>query len=552
MSPSKVAAPKSSAAGSSVKQFRALVDAFYEESFARFPEWGSSSGRHEFDSALSVPSPALFAKQGRLILKTLAAIEDLPLQDFTASDMLDRRAMLASLRMFRLNTIELERWRNNPQEHLHGAADAVYELVVRHADDLTPVAAAILARLKKIPRYLESAAACVSKPEPLWQSLAAKAAPGVAGMFRSLVEPLARATGAKPAPIARVAEAAAQAALAYGAAVAKLRAAPAGSFALGEPRMTLLIAERLGLNIAPREAAAMARRWAEQLQAELKTEARKFHAKKSAAEILDEAAAQWVPDGKDLLEAYTKETWRIRERFEAAGLVGFPKGDRLLIKPVPEFMQQQFPTAAYSSPGPLDPDQTGIFWVNDLSLAAKTEKQRRGEIAQHFGLELTCAHEAYPGHHLQFVIQNKLPQLARKMAHHAIYYEGWTLWCEQMTAELAPAASPYTRLQQLRDALWRAWRIVIDVGLQCGTLDYDAACKVLMKEVGFTRARAQGDVNWYTSSPTVPMSYLMGKMELLRLKRIKVDTGTMTLREFNDWLLSFGAIPWRWIEESGL
>ena len=32
----------------------------------------------------------------------------------------------------------------------------------------------------------------------------------------------------------------------------------------------------------------------------------------------------------------------------------------------------------------------------------------------------------------------------------------------------------------------------------------------------------------------------------------RVDEGGMTLRKFNDWVLSFGAIPWRWIEESGL
>ena len=64
--------------------------------------------------------------------------------------------------------------------------------------------------------------------------------------------------------------------------------------------------------------------------------------------------------------------------------------------------------------------------------------------------------------------------------------------------------------------------------------------------------RAEGDVNWYTMSPTVPMSYLLGKTEVLRLKRKKVDEQGWTLKRFNDWALSFGTIPWRWIELSGL
>jgi uncharacterized protein (DUF885 family) len=173
-------------------------------------------------------------------------------------------------------------------------------------------------------------------------------------------------------------------------------------------------------------------------------------------------------------------------------------------------------------------------------------------MAQHFGVELTAAHEGYPGHHLQFIMQNRHPALSRKMAHHAIYYEGWTLWCEQMLADLEPADAPYTRLQQLSDALWRAWRIVLDVGLQTGALTVEGGVRLLVREMGFTRARAQGEIDWYTAQPSVPMSYLLGKCELLRLKRQRVDGGAMSLCEFNDWVLSFGAIPWRWIEESGL
>jgi uncharacterized protein (DUF885 family) len=242
----------------------------------------------------------------------------------------------------------------------------------------------------------------------------------------------------------------------------------------------------------------------------------------------------------------------MRERFEEAGWITFPENERLLVREAPVFMQSMFPTAAYSAPGPLDRDQTGIFWVNDLSKQATGEAERNEEIAQHFGIELTCAHEAYPGHHLQFMHQHRLPSLARKLTHHSIYYEGWTLWCEQMVADLGDSENPYLKLIQLHDALWRAWRIVIDVGLQTGRMSYDQACEVLMENLGFTRARAEADVNWYTAAPTVPMSYLLGKMEVLRLKRRLVDTGPLSMREFNDWVLSFGAIPWRWIEESGL
>jgi uncharacterized protein (DUF885 family) len=536
---------------SSVRRFQDLVTRYYEESFARFPTLGSAAGRHEFDAEMGRTDPATLAAQYELATATLAEIEDLPLQDFRGADLLDRRVMLANLRQEKLD-YDLERHRNDPQNYLHGAADALYDLFVRHASDLRPVAPAIISRLKQIPRYLDEAAENLAKPDPLWKELTLKAASAVAGFFETLPEPLAQAGGGTLPALKRHAKHAAEAALDFAARVKKLRPAPAGSYALGTEKFTLLMHERTGLDCSPREAAAMGRRLAAELKDAMIQEARKFHPTRSADEILADAAAEWQPDGGSLIDAYRRTMQTTRERFEEADWLSFPKKDRLLVQPVPDFMRDQFPTAAYSSPGALDPDQTGIFWVNDLSLTAGTEEKRRAEVSQHFGLELTCAHEAYPGHHLQFVTQHRIPSLPRKMAHHAIYYEGWTLWCEQMTTDLGFPENPYLRLIQLHDALWRAWRIVIDVGLHTGELSYAAACDVLVSEVGFTRTRAQGDVNWYTSSPTVPMSYLLGKMELLRLKHQRVDRGNMSLREFNDWVLSFGAIPWRWIEASGL
>lgn len=536
--------------GPSPKRLRDLARNFYEESFARFPVWGSQAGRHEFDAEMGRNDPAVWERQGKLIERTLIEAENLPPWDFSGTDLLDRRTFLANLRLD-LSQHRLGRHRNNPQSHLHEAADAVHDLFIRHMNDLRPVAPALISRLKQIPRWLENSAGNLDHPDPLWKNLALKAAPSVGAFFESLARPLADATGWPLAPLSRAARKAAEAVAGYASAVEKIRPAPAGSYALGEEKFTLLMRERTGLPYSPREAAAMGRRLAVNLKLELAREAKKFDARKMASEIIEEAAAQWRPEN-GLLETYRKTVEKTRERFQEAGWIDFPKNGRLLVQPVPEFMRGQFPTAAYSSPGALDPDQTGIFWVNDLSIRAETEQKRRAEIAQHFGLELTCAHEAYPGHHLQFVIQHRIPSLIRKMAHHAVFYEGWTLWCEQMTADLGTPENPYIRLLQLHDALWRAWRIVIDVGLHTGELTYDQACQALQREVGFTRARAQGDVNWYTSSPTVPMSYLLGKMELLRLKHQRVDIGGLSLREFNDWALSFGAIPWRWIEESGL
>jgi uncharacterized protein (DUF885 family) len=130
------------------------------------------------------------------------------------------------------------------------------------------------------------------------------------------------------------------------------------------------------------------------------------------------------------------------------------------------------------------------------------------------------------------------------------------MWCEKLAVDQKWIIEPHARLQQLHDSLWRAYRIVIDCGLHSGKLTHEAAAQILVQGVGFTPARARADVNWYTAAPTVPLSYLLGRLELERLKNRLVGRKDSqggegwSLRKFHDWILSHGAIPWAWIEQA--
>ena len=174
--------------------------------------------------------------------------------------------------------------------------------------------------------------------------------------------------------------------------------------------------------------------------------------------------------------------------FRKAKAVSFPKGDELQVRLVPEFMRHLYPTAAYSSPGPFEKRQRGIFWVNDLSLAKSSAADKLSEVQQHFGISLTAAHEAYPGHHLQFVTANGHARKWRPLFAHAVFYEGWTLWCEQMMTDLKIDRSPWTAIIQLHDALWPQGIVQLNDGrprraidLQVGHHLFAPQCPTLVK-----------------------------------------------------------------------
>jgi len=327
--------------------------------------------------------------------------------------------------------------------------------------------------------------------------------------------------------------------------------APAGSFAIGTAKLQRRIRDELGLDYTVGQVEALALAEVDRVGGLLKKACAPFGRKQAVDKIVASARNQWEPKG-DLLTLYNKVNVQITRQFKAARAMTFPKGDSLEITLVPEFMRHVIPMAAYSPPGPFEKKQRGIFWVNDLGMAKKPAAEKLAERQQHFGLELTCAHEAYPGHHLQFVTANAHKRKWRPLFEHAVFYEGWTLWCEQMCADLGILDTPELKIQQLHDALWRCHRILVDLRLQTGVYTHRQAVRHMQSHLGFTRARAEADVNWYTGSPGVPMSYWLGRLENERLRSRLVDGRGWSLRRFNDWLLSFGTLPQAWIEKYGL
>ncbi|HEY5792888.1 MAG TPA: DUF885 domain-containing protein [Chthoniobacterales bacterium] len=527
-----------------VRQLRSLFDNYLQETTLRYPEHGSNLGFDEFRPLLSENTKAIHRDQNRLVEKTLAAVEALPESAFDAGGWLDRRIFASMLRRHRIFEGELQRTKRNPQGNCDAAIESIFELLVRCEGKLANALPAIESRLAKIPDYLAAGAKNIRKPVPLWVKLTEKACAGGIEFFDELGQTFQPIATPRTAALLKGAQAALKD---YAQAISRKSAGPKDGFACGTAVFEELMRERLGFDWSVNEAAANGRRLVAEMQALLDLEARRL-GKKTAREILDAAAGEWIPE-KPLLSLYQTATDTVKERLRQRELMSLPPGETLVVLPVPAFLKHHFPTAAYTQPPPFSKKQQGIFWVNDLSLDAAGEAEKLAEQRQHFGLELTSAHEAYPGHHVQFATQNRFASKIRRLADHSISYEGWTMWCELMCVEQALVENPYARLQQLHDALWRAHRILIDAGLHTG-MSFDWACRTLMEGVGFTRARAEGDVNWYSSSPTVPMSYLLGRLEMERLHAHFVLKGNWTLRQFNDWLLSYGAIPQRWIWQS--
>jgi uncharacterized protein (DUF885 family) len=156
-------------------------------------------------------------------------------------------------------------------------------------------------------------------------------------------------------------------------------------------------------------------------------------------------------------------------------------------------------------------------------------------------------HEAIPGHHLQGSLQREanLP-LIRKEIWFAAYGEGWALYAEQLAEEMGMYdADPFGRIGYLHDALLRAARLVIDTGLHSQGWSREQAIGYFVENQGDPPSSAISEVERYCVLPGQACSYMVGKLEWLRLRQLARDRmgARFDIRKFHDAGLLTGTTP---------
>jgi uncharacterized protein (DUF885 family) len=528
-------------------RFEGLLDGYFETLLAQQHTFATVVGLKSGEGKLPVATHEAEARDERRRQLALRKLDALSPRELDPEQQLDRLAFRALLQR------ECEDHARHRSALDPNALDQVMNILLhelmRGDDEPARAARNLRSLLRATPRFLAEAVTLVDRPEPVWRRIMQQGAAGAGSLFAAVEAFLRKHSPSKDDAVAL--EAARKAFARYVDRVSARPQAPAGSFAVGAEIVQRRVRDELGLDYTLGQIESLALAEVKRVEARLQEACARFGRGRSAHDIIAEARAAWNPPA-DLLELYRGETRRLVGALRALKIVSFPPGETLKVKPVSDFMRPLLPTAAYTQPGAFARRQRGIFWVNDLSVTRTTAAEKRAERQQHFGVALTCAHEAYPGHHLQFATANRHPRRWRRLFAHAVFYEGWTLWCEQMMVDLRLDRSPWLHVQQLHDALWRCHRILVDLRLQTRRYTYDQAVRHLMRHVGFTRARAEADVNWYCGSPTVPMSYWLGRLENERLRQRLVAGRGWSLRRFNDWLLNFGTLPQSWLEKYAL
>jgi hypothetical protein len=507
------------------------------------PAAASQAGLVAHDARLGLFDAATVRTHVAALRSVAGAVEELDVEDLQQE--VDRTALLGELRstIFRL---EHERpHERNPIFWVNHLFQGLYAVLARNATDAGARAPAALERLRAIPDFLDAARETLDEPP----SVFVESALGMLGGGGQLIVQVAVAMSAEAPGLAdelRIASGRALESLKRFGTALRDEIEPAAdphAFAIGEEQF----ARRLHFEHAVVAGAPEIWRYGLHLQEETTAQLTALAAglgSRPWRELVDELRND-APDTSELLDVYRAELDRARAFVAERDLVAIPDTP-LDVVATPPFLASLVPFAAYEPPAIYLGAQRGRFYVTvpDPSLPAEAAAQQRRGHGRH-GIPAMVAHEAYPGHHLQLVTMQELPSEVRRHLWTPIMVEGWALYCEQLLDEAGYYRTPEQRLFQLVNLLWRAIRVVLDVGLHTRGMTPAEAVDYMVEHLPIERRSAEAEVRRYCAWPTYQLCYAVGRRELLQLREDWQEaTGPdFDPRRFHDTLLSYGGLP---------
>ncbi|MHB8631284.1 MAG: DUF885 domain-containing protein [Candidatus Limnocylindria bacterium] len=523
--------------------FEQQVEAFVRDRYALDPTAATIAGLHDHDARLADLSADGFAARDAFTDRWLRVFESHDARSWDPVARTDLALVLGELRGEKA-VRPFERWRRQPSLYSDAITRGAYYALIREEGDSETRLGALAERLEQAPAALRHAVANLD-PErvpPVYVVVAGESATAGAIFVRAILPSLAPDGSKAKAALVGAGKRAGVALDEYASWLRDdLMRRARGSFAIGRDTYDALLRDT---ELLPHDARSL-KRWGDELYAE------------TAARLVEAARALGDSDWRDsvdrlradhpsldqLVAAYRTDMERSREATRLAELASFPAGESLTVEAMPDFARPTLPYAAYVQPGPFERSRRGRFWVT-LPAPDEPDPVRTDRLSGHprKGIAVIACHEGYPGHHLQLATAADHPSIARKAIRSNVFIEGWGLYVEELMTELGFLDDPETRLLRLKDLLWRAARVSVDVGLSTGELGFEQAVRFMVEGPMLERTAAVGECRRYTLNPLQPSSYVLGRSAILDLRERARRRG-YGMRRFHDALLGCASIP---------
>ncbi len=436
--------------------------------------------------------------------------------------------------------LEHRTWETNP-DAFDEVGGVFFIMLTRDYAPIEKRVDAMIARLEKLPKYLEQFRTRFERSEPvrLWTDVAIESCQQVSGLFQFILAAtkdvisedlhnrLVKAVTNLQPVIKEHLEW-----------LQNLSERTKTEWALGREKFERLLKIR-GLGMTADEIHELGAKYLDEMKQERARLAELIAPGKSIHEVMQLIESKAPKTFEEALKTTKEAMEKSRDFLVENDLVTVYPDDKLHVEETPAFMAPLLPFAALIPPGKFDKRQEGIYIVT-----RPKDVKNLGKHLNYASIPGTAVHEGFPGHFLQSAVSNR-GSFVRLFASGSETIEGWAHYCEEMMTEHGFIKGAEAQFMKVNDGIWRAVRIIVDVQLSRGEMTFDQAVDMLMTEAGMSKEAAVAEVRRYTMTPGYPLSYLVGKHLILQLRDdIKNRMGKeFTEKFFHDTITANGELP---------
>ena len=205
------------------------------------------------------------------------------------------------------------------------------------------------------------------------------------------------------------------------------------------------------------------------------------------------------------------------------------------VRAVPDEIAPNYTTGRYWAP--IKNVRGGLFMVNTYNLPERPL----------YNLPALALHEGVPGHHHQIALAAEMTGVPefRKSLYLSVFGEGWGLYSERLGLEMGIYRTPYERFGRLTYEMWRAGRLVVDTGIHAMGWSREQAVDFFLKNTALAEHNINTEVDRYISWPAQALSYKMGELKIVELRRRAEDLlgDDFDIRDFHRAILHNGTVP---------
>ncbi|MBM3775788.1 MAG: DUF885 domain-containing protein, partial [Acidobacteria bacterium] len=447
-----------------------------------------------------------------------------------------------------LALLELDRiqaYRHNPTLYVELIGNALFTPYVLEYAPEPERARHVIARLEKVPAFLETAKANLVSSPGIWTSVAAEENEGNLGLIEKTLREWIPAE--QRDRYHRAAEPALAALRGFQAYLKNdLARRDSYDWRLAPELYNEKFRYVLATDLTPEQVLAAAERDLDAVRARMAELARPQPVEAALNRIAARHAAPetYMPDARrDLAEA--------REFVRRHDIVTLPPRDNLQVIETPEFMRGIYAVGGFSSAPALEPHLGAFYWITPIPPGWSRERiESKLREYNFYKLKLLTIHEAMPGHYVQLEYANGLEPVARRVLRSIFgngpYIEGWAQYATQVLLDEGYLnRAPELRLTFQKEELRVLANAILDIRLHTKGMTDDEAMDLMLRRTYQEKEEAAAKLRRAKLSSCQLPTYLVGWRDWIRVRDHyrQAKAGGFEMREFHDRALRQGAVP---------